>query len=100
MFDNLWADLKKIIAAVENPSVDSISEALKAAGSLLQNGWDLFKDLFGKRLAVGTVDSLAACKAMVADHEAGGGLQAAAPDGSMLLNILALIRKFLELFGS
>lgn len=99
MFDSIWSDLKIVIAAFDNPSVATIGEAIKAAGSLLQNGWDLFKDLFGNKLGFAGADPLAACKALVADHEA-PGLQAAALDGSALLKILALIKKLLELFGS
>lgn len=100
MFDNIWANLKTIIAAFDNPSVDTIGEALKAAGSLLKEGWDLFKDLFGNKLVgFSGADPLEACRALVADHDT-PGLKAAALDGGALLKILALIKKLLELFGS
>ena len=99
MFENLIGDIKKIIAAFDNPSVDTIGTALEAAGSLLKQGYTLFKDLFGKKLAFEGAEPLEACRAWVAEMEGGGVMAAEAIDWSKWLNLLALIKKLLDMFS-
>lgn len=100
MFTDLWANLKTIIAAFDNTTVDKVGDALAAAGELLKQGYSIFKDLFANRLGFQSVEPLAACKAMVAEHESGMlfAADAQAWDGSRLLNILNLIKKLMDLF--
>lgn len=72
MFDDIFTNLKTIITAIETRANDSIGEALKASGDLIQNGWRIFKDAFDNP-TLRAIDPVAACKAMIADYEQRGG---------------------------